>query len=458
VLTKEPRQLIPTFNLASARLLLLAQSQGNQAGQPQQGGSAPAGAATVEQPTVVSDKDLAGVPKGRLMGIQDGPQLLPGDDQRPPNDWAVCDAYQLNGGLNDQTSENKVETTVLSGVHDLGKPLDEKTGLLVKADSGLTYLVYHLTTNPNFPNTDTVRALVNVGNANLVKALRLAGLTARRITTGLLNAIPEVHELEAPPLDGLGGPSIVNLNNLTVGTVFSVQNAGEPLTNWVVEKDGIQQIKETTADLIRYNTDAAGGAAIVPVRPGDIGGLPQVRHINEDGIPTQVPTVLEAKSFPVSCLGWSIPAGQTEGHTTVYVNDLAAGVPLPKNLPQGYKGVRISSPNADHTKVDYFYMPPGKAAVVRGSASAVDYQFGPIYLVSDRGVKFGVPDAGTAAVLGLGNQVPAPDSIVRLLPDGASLNTRAVLQSYDTVPVGAGTYETSTAPTAPGAQGGQSGG
>jgi type VII secretion protein EccB len=453
VLTKEPRQLIPTFNLASARLLLLAQSQGNQAGQPQ-GGSAPAGAGTVEQPTVVSDKDLAGVPKGRLMGIQDGPQLLPGDDQRPPGDWAVCDAYQLNTGLEHSASDNNVETTVLSGVHDLGQPLDEQTALLVKSDNGKTYLVYHLTTSPNFPNTDTVRAEVDLANSNLVKALQLAGNTPRRITTGLLNAIPEVRPLAAPPLAGQGGPSSVNLNNLTVGTVFSVQNAGEPLTFWVVEKDGIQQIKETTADLIRYNTGAAGGADIVPVRPGDIGGLRQSSAINEDGVPTKVPTVLVAERFPVSCLGWSIPAGQTEGHTSVYVDDVAAGVPLPKGLPQGYKGVRISTPTADHLKVDYFFMPPGKAAVVRGSASSEDYRFGPIYLVSDRGVKFGVPDSATAAALGLGTQVPAPDSIVRLLPDGSSLDTRKVLQSYDTLPPRPGTYETPSASAAPGAPGG----
>ena len=120
-------------------------------------------------------------------------------------------------------------------------------------------------------------------------------------------------------------------------------------------------------------------------------------------------------------------------------------------MPADYKGVRISSVTSDELKIDYFYMPPGRAAVVRGASGPTTYTTGPIYLVSDRGVKFGVPDRNTAAVLGLERQRPAPDSIVRLLPNGASLDTKAVLQSYDTVPTGRGTYETANPSAQPGA-------
>jgi hypothetical protein len=146
----------------------------------------------------------------------------------------------------------------------------------------------------------------------------------------------------------------------------------------------------------------------------------------------------------------------------VYVNSDEAGVPIPKDkVPPNYDGVPISSPSVDGLKIDFFYMPPGRAAVIRGSSSPESYQTGPIALVSDRGVKFGVPDTGTAGALGLDNQRPAPDSIIKLLPNGAELNTRAVLQTYDSVAVPPGTYETtdpSSQANAPQDTGGQGGG
>ena len=464
VLLNNPRKLIPTFNLASARLLLLAQTQ--QAGggaQPQQS-QQNATATEVAQPTVVSDKDLQGVPKGRLMGIQDGPQLLPGPDQRISDDWAVCDAYQLDHGLNDWSQNNVVKTTVLAGIHDLGEPLGDNRGLLVKADNGKNYLIYHLTNSPNQPLTDTVRAEVDLGDRAVINAFDLskASQHIRHITTALLNSIPEVPKLTAPVLPGQGQPPTQKVRDFTVGTVFIVQDTSSGHVQedyYVQEQDGIQQIKSTTAQLIRFSGSETPPTMAV-IRPDETNGINRVSHVNEVNIPATAPAVLDQNSFPVACLGWNRPNAQTDGHTTVYVNNEGNGVPIPKDkVTPGYVGVPISSPSADGLKVDYFYMPPGRAAVVRGAASPLDYGTGPIYLVSDRGVKFGVPDAGTAAALGLSDQRPAPISIVRLLPDGAGLNTRAVLQSYDTGPTGPGTYDTTTSSTAnaPQAGAGQSG-
>jgi hypothetical protein len=109
--------------------------------------------------------------------------------------------------------------------------------------------------------------------------------------------------------------------------------------------------------------------------------------------------------------------------------------------------IKISTPSADGTKIDQFFMPPGRAAVARGSSSKVDFDTGSISLISDRGVKYGIPDLKTAGALGLAKQSPAPDAIIRLLPDGASLNTKDVMRSYDSVPVNpnAGTISTPTA-------------
>src|SRR5690349_1214204 len=78
LLAKPDRKLIPVFNLASARLLLMAQQQ--EGAQNQSGGAAtpPAssggsGGGKVVTPTVVDDNQLRDIPKGRKVGIADGP-------------------------------------------------------------------------------------------------------------------------------------------------------------------------------------------------------------------------------------------------------------------------------------------------------------------------------------------------------------------------------------------------
>jgi ESX secretion system ATPase EccB len=128
-------------------------------------------------------------------------------------------------------------------------------------------------------------------------------------------------------------------------------------------------------------------------------------------------------------------------HTAVHVG---SDVPLPKRADgTRFSSVPVSTPSADGTRIQHFFMPPGRAAVVRGSRSKEDFNTGPIYLISDLGVKYGVPDAATADILGLSGQKPAYYSITNLLPDGASLNTRDVLQTYDSVPVAPGSFDAS---------------
>jgi type VII secretion protein EccB len=450
VLINNPKQLVPTFNLASARLLLVARQQQNQQQQAAGGTAAkiPTGGSSSQAPesaTVVDDKELKDIPRGRLTGIQNGPDLLPGNDQRIDPLWAVCDAYNLDDTLNKQASQNKVATTlppstVLGGVKDLGPELGRDQALLVAAQNKKVYLVYRTPTNANFRNANAVRAEVDMADNKVRAALNLNSEAIRQITTGMLNAIPEAPKLGLPDIPGRGGaPEGFDLEGLKVGSVFSVERAGQPDPDYyVLLRNGKQKIKRTTADLIRF-TRSVSGDEITKVPPSSSAGIPAVPDAIDDSVSPEVqPTILTAQSYPVACLGWNV-VGDTEEHTAVHVG---TQVPTPKK-PDGSRndGVPITTPGADGLKIDHFYLPPGRAAVVRGASSSKEFSTGPIYLVSDRGVKFGVPSAETAAILGLTNQKPAPLSIMRLLPDGASLNTKDVLQTYDSVPVANGKFD-----------------
>jgi type VII secretion protein EccB len=448
VLISNPRQLIPTFNLASARLLLVARQQ--QAQQAQGGGQpvTPIGLSSGQAPasaTTVDEKDLKDIPRGRLTGLQNGPDLLPGGDQRIEPYWAVCDAYLINPTLPRPASENRVETTVLAGVRDLGPELPETQSLLVQADDNIVYLMYRTPTSANIKTANAVRAKVDMNNPAVRAALKLDASDVRRITSGLLNAIRPAAELKPPPIVGRGEePNGFRVENLRVGAVFQVQRAGQENQGYyVVQRDGIEPITQTTADLIRFD-ESLNDTVIDRVAPDAITNVPNqnVDLIDDTESPAVQPEVLNPVANPVACLGWQVTGeGNSADHrTAVYIGDR---VPLPRKADGTlYESVRIGTPAADGQRIDRFFMPPGRAAVVRGSNSREDFGIGPIYLISDRGVKYGVPDSGTADVLGLSGQVPAYLPITSLLPDGASLNTRDVLQTYDSVPVAPGVFET----------------
>jgi type VII secretion protein EccB len=444
VLIAEPeKKLVPVFNMASARLLLMAQQQKTTPG----GDSQPAGnqqAAPVEvvAPTVVDDNELRDIPKGRKVGIADGPDLLPSADQRIESRWTVCDQYILDRGLPDPAKENKVETTVIAGVKELGPELKQNESLLVRAPNGKTYLVYRTPGTANLPNTSAVRAEVDIEDDRVSAALELEGIEPRTITTGMLNAIPEKAALKVPAISGRDTDSNIDLGNpelRKVGSVFEVERAGDVTTTYVLLKDGIEEIKRSTANLIRYYREL-GGERIAAVNPAVIADVELGDDIDDRTFPERDTEVLDPENFPVACLGWSYTGEgeNAEEFTSVHVGKALPGIKLDRNGDP--VTVAISSPNADGIRIDHFYMPPGRGAVVRQSTSPEDFQRGQITLISDRGVKYGVPNSQTAEGLGLGDQKPAPRSIIQLLPDGASLSVKDVEQSYDSTPVGPGQY------------------
>jgi hypothetical protein len=115
------------------------------------------------------------------------------------------------------------------------------------------------------------------------------------------------------------------------------------------------------------------------------------------------------------------------------------------------EAISVGTPSPGGGKIDKFYMQPGFAAVVQSVTSKDTFGKGSIQLISDRGMRYGVPDARTADGLGLNNRQPAPESIIGLLPTGASLNTQEVLRTFDSVPIdpNAGAFPTARATAAP---------
>jgi type VII secretion protein EccB len=436
-----PRVLIPMTNLASARLLLLQESNPDSGKSGQGGGDAAAGSATGPaavsggEPKLVGEKTLAQYAKGRLTGIPDGPDLLPGSaDQRIGAQWSVCDQITLNAAAQDASANAKFKTTVLAGISGGGSPLDGDKALLVRAggDDKKAYLVYKRPADSTATSTSTVRAAVDLSKVEVRNALRLNKTTPRPVSAGLLNAIPEVDELKAPVIDGRGDPvDYIPGVSAKVGDVIQAERTGSSKIYYVVLKDGLQEVAPGPADLIRFSYQGD-----VTPKQVDLSKLSQTVEGKLDVLknyPTQVPQVLSAnQDNVVVCLGWraqNVTDANKSEHTEVTISSKLPGDK--DSVP-----VAINQVGATGEVISQFVMAAGKVGLVRSSTSTLDFGTGPIHLITGRGVKYGIPDTTTSAALGLGKDgfMPAPDSILRLLPSGPQLNRNDAARSYDSIP------------------------
>jgi type VII secretion protein EccB len=453
VVSGNPIKLTPTFNLASARLILMAQKKNASQGQGQgQAGAQPA-AADVKLPTVVSDEQLKNIPRTKLTGIPDGPQLLPDGSQRIPPNWAVCDQVQLDPQLPQPDSIGKTDTTVVAGMTNVGTELQQGQALLGAADNGKTYLIYRLPPNQSRPYANTVRAEVNMATNDPARSALQLPSHARKVSQAFLNAIPEVNGLVAPAIPGMGSSPSADFDGLTVGDVFSTTPTGQEPEFWLITQTGIEKVSPAVADILRVARNGGDSGTTRPLGLDKTKITPQLQptdngYIKLDDFPATVPTVLDAtQGSPVACLGWSLSADKTSAHTSVYVG---RDLPVDKNADGSSKVLPVSATGPNGLPITGFYMTPGFGAVVQSATeSPKTFNKGPIQLISDRGIRYGVPDAATADGLGLNNRLPAPESIIGLLPTGSSLNTQNVLKQFDSVPIDPNAGAFPSASTAP---------
>ncbi|OLT41315.1 hypothetical protein BJF85_24110 [Saccharomonospora sp. CUA-673] len=204
----------------------------------------------------------------------------------------------------------------------------------------------------------------------------------------------------------------------------------------MVLQDGIQEVSEGAANVILASNQSGTGETPRDVSLADISNAPAFgandpRRIEVDHFPTEGLELVDQQLSPYTCLGWRV---QGEGaarnsFTSVYVHRTSP-------LPDGAQPIDVGTAAPDgFNKVDQFYMQPGYAAPVRAATSRETFGKGPLQLISDRGIRYGIPNVATAQWLGLNENLfqPAPETIIKLLPAGASLNSQDVRRTYDSV-------------------------
>lgn len=363
----------PVLNLASARLV----------------------AATDANPQAVPEPELRRTKRGPLLGIPGAPQLLgpqlSGDDAV----WTICD------------TEGATATTVIVG--PAGGPsahrLARDQALLVAPGTGPpTYLLY-----------DGERAVVDLADTAVVRALRLEGRVPLVVSQSLLNTIPEAPPITAPRIRGVGGRS-AGLPDFPVGSVLRITR-GDGDEYYAVLSTGVQRVGQVAADLMRFS-DSRGAANIIAVTPDVIRGAAIVDSLPVGTFPERAPGDRSLIGTTTVC----VSSGSTASGAEILT---ASGLPL----ASGQVPVSLSQADGRGPALDAVYLPPGRTVYVRGTGGASTR-----YLVIDTGVRFAIHDDDAARDLGLQTDpVPVPWSMIAVLPAGPELSRAGASVVRDTI-------------------------
>ncbi|MCD2188694.1 type VII secretion protein EccB [Actinomycetospora soli] len=366
----DPPALIGVPNLASARLAA----------------AAVAGAPVPADPVEIDDDVLAAAPRARPVGIVDAP-VLPPPDLPGPAVWSVCDTTDPVP----DAARPRTTTTVLAGPRPPGRPLAPAEGLVVVDRAGGTWLV-----------SGGTRARLDVTRPAVVEALGLGGLLPRPASSGFLSALPEAPPITPPVIPRRGAPVPVDLAGERAGGVVRLVGAGSTDTYLLVLTDGVEVVPELLARLIRLDDPALAGVPIPTVSPAQVASTPVSRAVDVAAYPDPAPVPLPPDRAPTACADRG--AGPGAGVTVV-------ADPLPP-------GVALRQADGSGDRAD--------RAVLPGTGIAVREEDGALVVVAATGSVHGVPDAPTAAALGLGGTLTAaPQAVIGLLPTGAPLSVEA---------------------------------
>lgn len=369
--------LYPVANYASAVLVI---------GQP---------ATTV----TVSRESLVGATRGPLIGIAGAPDSVPPSGRLLRDAWAVC---TQNG--HDNSGGTTVTSLVLVGrTPGGGHPLGD-AGVIVRDAAGQkSYLIWN-----------GHRFLL--ANAKVLAALGIDQQPKLLVDGAWLNTVPSGAQIVQPTLDGRGKASTV-LRDFLVGQVLTATSGGTTNSYLVRDKDLLPITAVQQALILADEATAAAypnaSPAAKQVQPAEVANAPKaaVPTATPLDAPAQVPAMTSADAAGTICSTFA--DGQADPKFVVNADA------QPDNAGIATNG---SSTDQVATRV---VVPAGSGAVVRSAASA-DTDSGTVFLITDQGRRYPLPNAAALAWFGYGSIKPIvlPSTVIARVPAGPGLDPR----------------------------------
>ncbi|MEU6078493.1 type VII secretion protein EccB [Micromonospora sp. NPDC047074] len=368
--------LHPMLNYASARLLA--------------GGD---GTATSR----VSSKSLAKAPRGVPLGIPGAPSSLPARDRLLTAPFTVC-ARTAQG----RPAGTAPVTTALAGVPPVGTEVGAASALLVTGPDGTGHA---LVAGRRHRIADRAAAVALGYDAARPLPVSAAWLTA--VTAG-----PDLRLITVPEV-GADGPRVGD-QRTRVGQVLAAATVGTGPRYYLVRADGLRAIGQTEAALVLGNPAnraafPGGAAREIAVTAADVA---QARPVT--GAAVDYPDRLAP---PVAVSGDGLAVCATlDGDRAVVRLGATTGVPAGAAPAAAGGGSRA----------DEVFVPAGRAAVLRERPTP-QAALGAVFLLTDQGVRYPVPDGDALRALGYGavRPTPVPPSVLALFPTGPVLEPAA---------------------------------
>ncbi len=396
--------LVPVLNLASARLI----------------------AGTAEAPTVVPIATINQEGTGPKWGISGAPWDMPVSNPSMVT-VSVCQKVPTNS-----TSTRPV-VTLINGAVQLG------TG---RADElGPTSAAVGVLNDQTFLIWGGRKMVIDPADRIVLPALgidRALAATAGPLTPAVGNVIPSAQPLTAPQVPGSGDPSpwAIPAPATPIGTVVTSDLPGHGKQFFVVLREGVQQIPETVAAMLRAE-NSFGAGAIPVVGPDVVARAPMVTILTVGHYPEHPVKVVDSQTDPVLCWSWERGSTATTSSTQVI-----SGRELPISPSSDRFVVKVSGSGGDPGTADQVVMGPGSANWVTSTgigAQAATKESA--WWISREGTRFGVDnDARGRESLGLSappEQMPwqAIRLIPRGLPEETALTRVDALVSHDSLPM-----------------------
>ncbi|UGQ09905.1 type VII secretion protein EccB [Yinghuangia sp. ASG 101] len=399
-------KLHPVLNIASGRLLL-----------------DPGKFKVNLVPEKVINKEVRGAP----LGIPTAPDRLPtAKDVRKAKSWTVCERPAVTAGNRPDLTVAPQRSLFLGVRPEFGE-LTGDQALYVsqqwpapKPEEGTGWFIVQ--DGRKYP----------VNNELVRNALALDVVQPQPVSKEWLDTLEPGTELDFPVVDGYGERTTANIPDEygVVGTVLKAQDSDR---FYLVTRDAVAPVSRLVATLIRSRPDARvkvykdRPAVAFPVAVSDLGDTIRAGALwgADKAWPELVPQAVNRVELDVG-----------EGRTTLcntYTGTYAGGV------PQIRQSAWTAPPRELVPGTGDVYVEPGAGAVVREVTGGADDRTGPIFLVTDSGLRYHIvndppsgggakpPEEDSEAKIRLGYQgvepTPVPRSWTTLMPVGVRLST-----------------------------------
>ncbi|RXS78850.1 type VII secretion protein EccB [Streptomyces sp. TM32] len=408
---KSHKLLHPVLNLASARLLLDPNKF---------------------QVVQVKDSELDGkLPHGPAVGIPYAPDRLPGTDEvDKPKVWAVCD--RPGSGENSKPQQT---VFVLGGkdkdlVEGKGK-LDNDQALYIEDPKGLRWLVDEKGVAFQFDATLGGKIAPAQGpekaNSDLQRIIFGDSAEPQKVSQQFMDTlIKSPVPIAMPRISGAGKRTTAMGVPDSVRTIGTVLQARDSQQKYVVQADGVYKVSDFVANLLLEGQNAKDvhpdGTAMKPAEVSttsmtlkqDAEGhaetyLGKIQGTDID-MPWPTETVSAANNFKqgsqtgglISPTDNGVSCSVYKGTSTKYPGEANKKLGFPNGVPNMQTWVGKDYP-AKIAPGASSYVTPGNGLLYR-QASTPSAKFGSLFLVTDTGLRYSVPENNDGEKAGKANQ------------------------------------------------------